>query len=132
MKHFPAALACETYGNRTLDQNGDPTSDYAWQQPLAAPNNTSGWFLPSCGQLQYLYNNRSSLSARMTEVKNSTPNNYSYKNHIKRFSTSLYYWSSTDYSSYPDFAWSVYFRDGGGYGGSGKLNTNFVRAVLAF
>ena len=131
MKHFPAALACETYGNRTLDQNGDPTSDYAWQQPLAAPNNTSGWFLPSCGQLQYLYNNRSSLSARMTEVKNSTPNNYSYKNHIKRFSTSLYYWSSNDYSSYPDFAWSVYFRDGG-YGGSGKLNTNFVRAVLAF
>ena len=67
----------------------------------------------------------------MTEVKNSTPNNYSYKNHIKWFSTSLNYWSSTDYSSFPDFAWSVYFRDGG-YDGSGKLNTNFVRAVLAF
>ena len=28
MKHFPAALACETYGNRTLDGNGSPTTAY--------------------------------------------------------------------------------------------------------
>ncbi|MFS6556878.1 hypothetical protein VPJ68_15680, partial [Parabacteroides distasonis] len=45
MKHFPAALACETYGNRTLDKDGNMTTDYDWQKPLAAPSNSSGWFL---------------------------------------------------------------------------------------
>ena len=131
MKHFPAALACETYGNRTLDQNGNPTSDYAWQQPLAAPNNTSGWFLPSCGQLSHLYANRSSLSARMTDVKNSTPADCDYKDKIKWFSTSWYYWSSTENSYYPDHAWRVRFYYGRTYG-SLKGNAYDVRAVLAF
>lgn len=131
MKHFPAALACETYGNRTLDQNGNPTSDYAWQQPLAAPNNTSGWFLPSCGQLSHLYANRSSLSARMTDVKNSTPADCDYKDKIKWFSTSYYYWSSTEGSSNPGIAWPVGFADG--YTGSTyKYRTRDVRAILAF
>ena len=131
MKHFPAALACETYGNRTTDRDGNPADEkYDWQKPLAAPSNTSGWFLPSCGQLQYLYQNRSVLSARMTEVKNSTPNNYSYKNHIKWF-TSGCYWSSTEYSRSSRYAWYVDF----GSGSSGQIykdSTYDVRAVLAF
>ena len=132
MKHFPAALACETYGNRMLDKDGnDANGKYDWQKPLAAPGNTSGWFLPSYGQLQYLYKNRSVLSARMTEVKNSTPNNYSYKNHIKWVSTSLYYWSSTENSDYSDRAWYVYFYYGYGFGDS-KRYAYCVRAVLAF
>ena len=132
MKHFPAALACETYGNRTLDKDGnDANGKYDWQQPLAAPSNTSGWFLPSCGQLQYLYQNRSVLLVLMTDVKNSTPDNCSYKDKIKWFSTSWYYWSSTEDSYGPSLAWLVSFR--GGYtGSSSKYSPYVVRAVLAF
>lgn len=132
MKHFPAALACETYGNRTTDRDGNPADGkYDWQKPLAAPKNTSGWFLPSCGQLRYLYQNRSVLSARMTDVKNSTPTDCGYKEYIKWFSTSLYYWSSTEGSGSPYDAWDVDFGSGSGdyYG---KLGTYDVRAVLAF
>lgn len=132
MKHFPAALACETYGNRTTDRDGNPADGkYDWQKPLAAPKNTSGWFLPSCGQLRYLYQNRSVLSARMTDVKNSTPTDCGYKEYIKWFSTSLYYWSSTERSHYPSYAWYVDFRNGNGYNYL-KYYTYGVRAVLAF
>lgn len=132
MKHFPAALACETYGNRTTDHDGnDADGKYDWQKPLAAPDNTSGWFLPSCGQLSHLYANRSSLSARMTDVKNSTPADCDYKDKIKWFSTSYYYWSSTENSDHPSNAWDVYFYIGSGYY-NGKKFTDYVRAVLAF
>ena len=95
MKHFPAALACETYGNRTTDQDGNSANGkYDWQKPLAAPQNTSGWFLPSCGQLLHLYANDLLLSARMTDVKNSTRADCNYKGKIKWYNaswTSLYY-----------------------------------------
>lgn len=132
MKHFPAALACETYGNRTTDRDGNPADGkYDWQQPLAAPSNTSGWFLPSCGQLQYLYQNRSVLLVRMTDVKNSTPDNCSYKDKIKWFSTSWYYWSSTEFSYDPHDAWYVNFYNGRTYNDT-KYYTYDVRAVLAF
>ena len=130
MKHFPAALACETYGNRMLDGDGNyANGKYDWQKPLAAPDNTSGWFLPSFGQLQYLYQNRSVLSARMTDVKNSTPTDCGYKEYIKWFSTSWYYWSSTEDSRYS--AWGVDFSNGStGYINKGGMLG--VRAVLAF
>ena len=132
MKHFPAALACETYGNRMLDKDGnDANGKYDWQKPLAAPGNTSGWFLPSRGQLSHLFNNRSVLSARMTDVKNSTPTDCSYKNEIGWFSTSGFYWSSTEYSRYPYGAWDVDFSSGGGLSYY-KDRTGDVRAVLAF
>ena len=132
MKHFPAALACETYGNRMLDKDGnDANGKYDWQKPLAAPGNTSGWFLPSRGQLSHLFNNRSVLSARMTDVKNSTPTDCSYKDEIEWFSTGMYYWSSTEYSRYPYGAWDVDFSSGGGLSYY-KDRTGDVRAVLAF
>lgn len=134
MKHFPAALACKTYGNRTTDQDGnDANEKYDWQKPLAAPQNTSGWFLPSCGQLKYLYKNSSFLSARMTDVKNSTPADCIYKYKIEWFITSLYYyyWSSNENSDIPDYARSVSFRDGDSYINL-KRNTDGVRAVLTF
>ena len=131
MKHFPAALACETYGNRTTDQDGnDAGGKYDWQKPLAAPDNTSGWFLPSCGQLLHLYDNRLSLSARMTEVKNSTPADCDYKDKIKWFDTK-FYWSSTEHSRDSDRAWYVDF-DGDDNYTYRKDNAIRVRAVLAF
>lgn len=132
IKHFPAALACETYGKRTLDHYGnDANGKYDWQQPLAAPSNTSGWFLPSYGQLLHLYANRSLLSARMTDVKNSTPADCIYRDKIKWFSTSLFYWSSTEYPYDPSRAWRVSFY----YGDSSNTDKDYtydVRAVLAF
>ena len=132
IKHFPAALACETYGNRMLDKDGnDANGKYDWQKPLTAPGNTSGWFLPSRGQLSHLFNNRSVLSARMTDVKNSTPTDCSYKDEIGWFSTSGFYWSSTESSYGPDFAWRVDLGNDRGYR-STKSYTGSVRTVLAF
>ena len=131
MKHLPAALACKTYGNRTLDQNGNQTSAYEWQEPLAAPSNSSGWFLPSCGQLRYLYQNGSLLSNRMTDVKNRTSPDCDYKDKIKWFNESWFYWSSTENWSDPRFAWEVNFYSGfASY--SLKDCTYGVRAVLVF
>lgn len=53
MKHFPAALACETYGNRTTDRDGNPADGkYDWQKPLAAPKIPAAGSYPhvaSCG-----------------------------------------------------------------------------------
>lgn len=131
MKHFPAAIACETYGNRTLDRDGNPTTDYDWQQPLAAPGNSSGWFLPSCGQLLHLYANRSLLSARMDVVKSSVPDNCNYTDKIKWFSTSWSYWSSTELSMYSGGAWNMRFGDGG-TDPYEKHDTFDTRPILAF
>ena len=134
MKHYPAALACETYGNRTTDQDGnDAGGKYDWQKPLAAPDNTSGWFLPSCGQLLHLYNNRSFLSVRLTEVKDSTPADCDYKDKIKGLDTNWKHnWSSTESKSSALFALLVVHTDYTYWTAQMKRNTNCVRAVLAF
>ena len=135
MKHFPAFLACETYGNRVLDGDGIPTNAYGWQHPLAAPNSSSGWFLPSCGQLTYLANNRSFLEAHMEIVKDNTPDENSYKEYIKGFEEEKAYWSSTEYTdeypNSPEFARILHFFNG--YDSRDvKGNSHNVRAVLAF
>ena len=67
----------------------------------------------------------------MTDVKNSTPTDCSYKDEIGWFSTGMYYWSSTEYSHYPYGAWDVDFGSGGGLSYY-KDRTGDVRAVLAF
>ena len=67
----------------------------------------------------------------MTDVKNSTPADCDYKDKIKWFSTSYYYWSSTEYSDYPVNAWNVSFY-GGHTSNYYKYGTGYVRAVLAF
>lgn len=133
IKHFPAVFACETYGNRTVDRKGNKTNAYEWQHPLSAPDKTSGWFLPSCGQLQYLYQNSSLLSDRMAYVRKSTPADCNYKNHIEWFTTDYYWSSNEDFedSFFRKYAWDVDFSDGR----AEQLNKNYpsnVRAVLAF
>lgn len=127
MRHFPAALACETYGNRT-DQNGN----YDWQKPLAAPSNTSGWFLPTYGQLQHLSANASLLSARMTDVKDNTPADCDYKDKIHWFTPSVY-WSSTESrSNAAECTFNVRFGSIGIGSQSYKTNLYYARAILAF
>ena len=128
MKHFPAAFACETYGNRTTDRDGnDAGGKYEWQKPLAAPDYTSGWFLPSCGQLKHIWQNRDFLSNNINIVKENTGDS-ALTEHIKWFSSS-YYWSSTENSDRPDCAWFVRFSYSPYYY-SKNLPDN-VRAVLA-
>ena len=141
MRNFPAAFACETYGNRTVDNSGFPTGDYDWQKPLAAPDNTSGWFLPSLGQLLHLQENRSFLESHIEIVRDNTTDGCSYKEYIKGFNdehangvwTPLYYWSSTesDKSLEPENTWILDFNHGLALRVM-KDYTAFVRAVLSF
>lgn len=130
MKHFPAAFACEAYGKRTLDKDGNPTTDYDWQQPLAAPSNSSGWFLPSCDQLRYLNENRSFLSDCMNDLKNS-PSDCSYKDKIEWFGP-YYYWSSTEGSSPGNALFVAMGTISGIINDKTKDRQYNVRAVLAF
>ena len=128
MKHFPAAYACMTYGNRTLDPDGNGSEAYAWQWPFVAPDNTSGWFLPSCGQLECLYDNTSLLSSQIGKVKSNTPN-AGLKSYIQWFSTSYLYWSSTEANG--SRAWELTFRYGRSYYYN-KDKEYGARAILAF
>ena len=136
MKHFPSAFVCETYGNRTIDQSGKPITDgrYNWQQPFIAPENSSGWFLPSCDQLYYCWQNGDFLEERINVVKDKTDNT-TLKKHIGWFRTNdWFYWSSTEYwydSTIPKNVWYVNFLDGH-RGATGKNVVLYVRAILAF
>lgn len=104
MRHFQAAWACETYGNRTLDYDGNPTSAYEWQAPLRAPAGTSGWFLPSCGQLWYKMPYQDYLNSRFMAAKATA--DAGLQSYIE--TVVLSYASSTE-SEYSSNFRSVYF-----------------------
>ena len=107
MRHFRAAWACETYGNRSLDYDGNPTSAYEWQAPLKAPAGTSGWFLPSCGQLWYIAQYVTFMEERVNAVKTYTATGTTYQSYIGGFNRDSYgTWSSTESLS---TAWAVSF-----------------------
>lgn len=134
MEHFPAAFACETYGKRTVDQDGNPTTAYDWQKPLAAPTNTSGWFLPACRQIYEIYGQRTPLENSINKVKDSLPNDCSYKNYIKGLKGSKNFWSSTEDNNTTNKAWFMtYSEEGTIRDAENKSSTSYdVRAVLAF
>lgn len=133
MKHFPAAFACETYGKRTVDQDGNPTTAYDWQKPLAAPTNTSGWFLPACRQIYEIYGQRTPLENSINNVKDSLPNDCSYKNYIKGLKGSKNFWSSTEDENANKAWFMTYSEEGTIRDAENKSSTSYdVRAVLAF
>lgn len=111
MRHFQAAWSCETYGNRSLDYDGNPTIDYAWQAPLKAPAGTSGWFLPSVGQLYYMATCRDYLDSRFMAAKAASA--AELQGYVKGFDTRSYscYWSSTEdeRSNYTNVAYDMSF-----------------------
>ena len=113
MRHFQAAWSCETYGNRSLDYDGNPTSAYAWQAPLRAPAGTSGWFLPSVGQLYYMATCRDYLDSRFMAAKAASA--AELQDYVKGFDThsDCVYWSSTEdeRSGYYNFAYGMPFSD---------------------
>lgn len=99
MRHFQAAWVCEIYGYRNWDYDGSVNgSDYGWQQSLKAPAGTSGWFLPSVGQLAYMRTNVNYLNKRLETVKENYPDGYSCKDRIVPFNIYVTYWSSTTVS----------------------------------
>lgn len=129
MTNFPATLACETYGNRTVDYRGNPTDAYAWQSPFVAPANTSGWFLPSIAQLKYLYDNQNDLISKIETAKEKAPSTVAY--YIDWFATSDRYFSSTEGSANQGAVYNINFRDGNCREDLKNKGCN-VRAVLAF
>lgn len=128
MRHFQAAWACETYGNRSLDYDGTPTSAYAWQAPLKAPAGTSGWFLPSCGQLWYIAQYVTFIEERVNAVKTYTATGTTYQSYIGGFDRSYSTWSSTADSKN---MWSVSFGQSS-RGLYGHRSSCFLRPVIVF
>ena len=128
MRHFRAAWACETYGNRSLDYDGNPTSDYEWQAPLKAPAGTSGWFLPSCGQLWYIAQYVTFIEERVNAVKTYTATGTTYQSYIGGFDRGYGTWSSTSRSG---TAWCVRFGNGT-RSQYGHISNCFLRPVIVF
>lgn len=129
MRHFQAAWSCETYGNRTLDYEGNPTSDYEWQAPLRAPAGTSGWFLPSCGQLWYMMPYQDYLNSRFMAAKEVSA--AELQEYVKEF-FSQSYWSSTKDGYYSAQATVVDFENRDRYGTTRNNKYLVSRAVIVF
>lgn len=128
MKHFPAALACETYGMRTVDNNGNTTNQYAWQAALAAPANSSGWFLPTVDHFRYL-DMHSGLLGNSFRLAAENAVGQSHAGYIKWPSSD--YWSSTE-TTLDHYAWYKPINNAMNIS-SGDKNRSFnARAILAF
>lgn len=127
MRYFQAAWSCETYGNRSLDYDGNPTSNYAWQAPLRAPAGTSGWFLPSCGQLWYIAQHVTFIEERVNAVKTYTATGTTYRSYIGGFDRRYGTWSSTADKQ----TWNVIFSRS-----ERKMSTHtskcYLRPVIVF
>ncbi|MFV0584963.1 MAG: fimbrillin family protein [Parabacteroides gordonii] len=111
--HFPAANACQNFGS------AEPYLRYA------APAGSSGWFLPSCGQLLSLYKNRDVLSGQINKLK--AINGYGSIGWFR----GDYYWSSSEVPGYSKYTRYVSFGNGR-MDGDYKYDGNYVRGVFAF
>lgn len=110
MNHFPAAKACADWG----ENNTSPNSN-----AYKAPASSSGWFLPSAGQLKSgLFENRAAIELALTKAGG---NGFSYS----------YYWSSTENEGNTIGAWVVIYS-GHMTGYTKNHDGTAVRAVLAF
>lgn len=100
--HFPAADACANWGGT-----------------YAAPAGSSGWFLPSAGQLKDgIYKYKTVIESALRKANGDG-------------FTSSRYWSSTEFRGQGSDAWGFNFGSGGVVGSS-KRSGYTVRAVLAF
>ena len=115
------AAAGGTGNLNAAEDSGYPATYYAvvdYASKVPSPANSSGWFLPSIGQMWNVYQNRTSLFDGKTVVSG-----------LK----SDWYWSSSEY--YYDPAGNALFVDVyRGYVGSNvkDLRSSYVRPVLAF
>ena len=89
-----------------------------YETVCSAPDNTSGWFLPSGGQCQYWLNNKNVI---LRNIQNAGGDGWKDK-----------YWSSSEDSRIP--AYGAYYLNvrSGGMNGVYKYDDRAVRACLAF
>ena len=103
------------------EDSGYPATYYAvvdYASKVPSPANSSGWFLPSIGQMWNVYQNRTSLFDGKTVVSG-----------LK----SDWYWSSSEYYYRPaDDALYVYVDDGRVDRNLKDYSSSYVRPVLAF
>ena len=103
------------------EDSGYPATYYAvvdYASKVPSPANSSGWFLPSIGQMWNVYQNRTSLFDGKTVVSG-----------LK----SDWYWSSSEYYLLPArYALYVDVSDGDVYYYYKDGRNSYVRPVLAF
>lgn len=114
IENLPAAKACITFGT------AKPYLQYA------APAGSSGWFLPSFGQLLSLYNDRKVLSGQIDKLK--AMNGYES---IGWFVEYRRYWSSSEFNLNDGSAQYVDFSNGN-WDAFNKNSNYYVRGVFAF
>ena len=106
--------------NATED-SGYPATYYAvvdYAHKVPSPANSTGWFLPSIGQMWNVYQNRASLFEGKTVVSG-----------LK----SDWYWSSSEFYYVPaDYALCVDVRNGRVLFSNKRDRFSYVRSVLAF
>lgn len=100
---------------------GYPATYYAvvdYKNKVKSPDNSSGWFLPSIGQMWKIYQNSSSLFGPKPGAENLKAD---------------WYWSSSEpFSGSAEIALYVNVRDGHVDGGDKDGSFRYVRPVLAF
>ena len=99
------------------DSNGyeTPAADYAYNYSTTGTNK-GDWYLPAAGELQLIYNNRTTLNTSLSKVGGKQL-------------PSDYHWSSSEYGRYD--AWDLIFNHGLWYSNF-KANAFYVRPVLAY
>lgn len=137
--------ANELKGGLTGDSDNFPATYYAtvrFDQDYPAPAQSSGWFLPSAGQMQYIYDKV------YFDPNNGDPNAACVEKSLEKLSenggTLMYtrnseYWTSTEYYDNYGLSYRAYYScfDSGmidpGFTSAYNKNAGFrVRAVLAF
>ena len=115
------AAAGGTGNLNAAEDSGYPATYYAvvdYASKVPSPANSSGWFLPSIGQMWNVYQNRTSLFDGKTVVSG-----------LK----SDWYWSSSEYYYYPASSALYVNVSYGSVSSSLKYSRNsYVRPVLAF
>ncbi|MDE6267288.1 MAG: fimbrillin family protein [Muribaculaceae bacterium] len=123
--------------NTPSDGVRDELNPYEWQEPLQAPDNTSGWYLPGNGMLLEIRQHQFLFEQRYEEIKRKLADEVPYKEHIgwikyvHNYRGAPYYWSSTE-SNYEGRALSHEYSIENNTYPSHKSKAFAVRAVLSY
>lgn len=94
--------------------NTEHLKEIGLNQNIGLPD---GWYIPSLGELYFVFLNRKAINAALEYVGGKTIDDY-------------WYWTSTEYSA--TNAWGLNLYGGGVYGDTKASYTLRVRAVAAF
>ena len=106
------------YLDAVADWNGKANTEHlkkiGLSQNIALPD---GWYIPSLGELYFVFLNRKAINAALEYVGGKTIDDY-------------WYWTSTEFSA--TYAWYLHLGYGTAYNGTKASFTFRVRAVSAF